>query len=114
MSGPGRSEKFDEWVPDSTSRPCRPSTRWLAGALIFPRTGAREGVGSEGSPEAKEVAMKPIERLLSIALALGFLTVPLPSDAQQPGKVYRIGYLGVNAFALTEATHPHKCPMTGA
>ena len=58
--------------------------------------------------------MKPIELLLSVALALGFLAVPLPSDAQQPGKVYRIGYLGVNAFALTEATHPQKCPMTGA
>ena len=47
-------------------------------------------------------------------LALGLLVMPFAADAQQPGKVHRIGYLGVNAFAPTEATHPQKCPMTGA
>ncbi len=34
-----------------------------------------------------------------IILALGILSVPFSSDAQQPGKVYRIGFL--TAFSLT-------------
>jgi putative ABC transport system substrate-binding protein len=62
---------------------------------------------------AKEVAVKPSKGVLSVALALGLLAAPLPSDAQQPGKVYRIGYLGANGFAPTEERHPQKCPMTG-
>ena len=52
--------------------------------------------------------------LYILAVALGLLAASMPSDAQQPGKVYRIGFLGVNAFAPTEATHPQKCPVTGA
>jgi putative ABC transport system substrate-binding protein len=31
-----------------------------------------------------------------VALALVLLAIPFPSDGQQPGKVYRIGYLGVS------------------
>jgi putative ABC transport system substrate-binding protein len=38
--------------------------------------------------------MKPGEVALSVLLALTLLTAPVPSDAQQPGKVYRIGGLG--------------------
>lgn len=30
---------------------------------------------------------------VNVTLALGLLLAPLPADAQQPGKVYRIGYL---------------------
>jgi putative ABC transport system substrate-binding protein len=51
--------------------------------------------------------------MVLLVLALDILAAPFPSDAQQPGKVYRIGYLGANAFAQTEATHPQECPMTG-
>ena len=48
-----------------------------------------------------------------LVLSLGVLTAPLPSDAQQPGKVYRIGFLSGNMFAPTEDAHPQKCPTTG-
>jgi len=37
--------------------------------------------------------MKPSEVVLSVILALALLAAPVPSDAQQPGKVYRIGWL---------------------
>jgi putative ABC transport system substrate-binding protein len=37
--------------------------------------------------------MKPREIALSVILALGLLAAPLPSDGQQPAKVYRIGFL---------------------
>jgi len=47
------------------------------------------------------------------ALALGILAAPIPSDGQQPGKVYRIGYLSGNMFAPTEEAHPQRCPTTG-
>ena len=40
--------------------------------------------------------MKPIEIGLSILLAFALLAAPLPSDGQQPAKVYRIGYLGAS------------------
>ena len=46
-------------------------------------------------------------------LALALHVVTVPSHAQQPGKVYRIGYLGAGAFVPTEETHPQKCPVTG-
>jgi len=49
-----------------------------------------------------------------VALALSLLAAPVPSPGQQPGKVYRIGYLGNNAFAPTEEIHPQRCPVTGA
>ncbi len=35
------------------------------------------------------------------AVALGLLAGPLPAEAQQPGKVYRIGYLGTGSSPLT-------------
>jgi len=57
--------------------------------------------------------MKAGEVALSVILALTLLAAPLPADAQQPGKVYRIGYLSGNMFAPTEEAHPQKCPMTG-
>jgi ABC-type uncharacterized transport system substrate-binding protein len=37
--------------------------------------------------------MKPRKIVLSVILAFGLLAAPLPSDGQQPAKVYRIGYL---------------------
>ena len=52
--------------------------------------------------------MKPRAALLGAILALPLLAVPFPSDAQQPGKVYRIGYLGVGP-APTKQT-PQHCP----
>ena len=57
--------------------------------------------------------MKAGEVALSVVLALTLLAAPLPADAQQSGKVYRIGWLGTNIFAPTEEFHPDKCPMTG-
>jgi putative ABC transport system substrate-binding protein len=35
-----------------------------------------------------------IRAALAVALAVGILALPLPSEAQQPAKVWRIGYLG--------------------
>jgi len=51
--------------------------------------------------------------IILIVLALALHVVTVPSHAQQPGKVYRIGYLGAGAFVPTEETHPQKCPVTG-
>jgi putative ABC transport system substrate-binding protein len=48
-----------------------------------------------------------------LALAVGFLVTPLASDAQQPAKVYRIGFLGSSMSAPTEDTHPQECPIMG-
>jgi len=47
-----------------------------------------------------------------VVLAVGLLMVPLRSDAEQPGKVYRIGWLGVNPPAATDITSQH-CPIKG-
>lgn len=55
--------------------------------------------------------MKPSRGVLIVALALGLLAAPLPSDAQQPGKVYRIGYLAVSASG--HETNPQRCPIMG-
>jgi putative ABC transport system substrate-binding protein len=38
--------------------------------------------------------MKPRVAILSVFLAFAPLAAPFPSDAQQPGKIYRIGALG--------------------
>ena len=50
-------------------------------------------------------------RIFSMALALGLLTAPVPSEAQQPGKVYRIGYLGVSMAGYD--LDAKNCPITG-
>jgi ABC-type uncharacterized transport system substrate-binding protein len=55
--------------------------------------------------------MKPREAALTVILALALLAIPFPSDAQQPGKVYRIGYLAVGP-APTER-NPQNCPIKG-
>ncbi len=47
--------------------------------------------------------MSPRELFVVITLALGLLTAPLAAEAQQAGKVYRIGFLG----AETSATNRH-------
>jgi len=52
-------------------------------------------------------------RIFCVALALGLLVAPMPSQAQQPGKVYRIGFYGGDMFAPTEDKPPKKCPTTG-
>ena len=54
--------------------------------------------------------MKPSAAVLSVVLALGVLAAPVPSPGQQPGKVYRIGYLGNSGPAPTNST-PHQCPI---
>ncbi len=52
-------------------------------------------------------------RLAAITiLILSFLAAPLPSLGQQPGKVYRIGYLVNRGPAPTEQP-PQQCPMKG-
>jgi putative tryptophan/tyrosine transport system substrate-binding protein len=55
--------------------------------------------------------VKPSEGVLILALALSLLAAPFPSDAQQPGKVYRIGYL--SSSALGHETNPQQCPIKG-
>ncbi len=51
--------------------------------------------------------------LFIVALALVILVTPVPSHAQQPGKVYRIGFYGGDMFAPTEDKPSQKCPTTG-
>src|SRR5712691_1004291 len=41
-----------------------------------------------------------------VTLALSLLVTPLCSDAQQPGKVYRIGYLAAGSPPLPSAPTP--------
>ena len=48
-----------------------------------------------------------------MALALGFLAAPLPSDAQQPGKVYRIGQLWGSAPPAPANRTAQQCPIRG-
>jgi len=55
--------------------------------------------------------MKAGEVALSVILALTLLAAPLPADAQQPGKVFRIGYL--SSSALGHETNPQQCPIKG-
>jgi putative ABC transport system substrate-binding protein len=59
----------------------------------------------------KEIAMKPRDAVLSVILALGLLAAPLVADAQQSGKVFRIGYLSAG-LAPTDKT-PQGCPIKG-
>ncbi len=55
--------------------------------------------------------MKPRVATLSVILALALLAAPLPSYGQQPGKVYRIGYLGLSGGGYP--TDSHQCPRPG-
>jgi ABC-type uncharacterized transport system substrate-binding protein len=57
--------------------------------------------------------MKPGDIALSVILALALLAAPAPSDAQQPGKVYRIGYLGGGTPPAPANTTPQHCPIKG-
>jgi putative ABC transport system substrate-binding protein len=59
-----------------------------------------------------EVLMKPREALLSVILALALVATPIPSPGQQPGQVYRIGWLGIGVPAATNRT-PQQCPIEG-
>ncbi len=55
--------------------------------------------------------MNPRATALSFILALFLLAPPVPSHGQQPGKVYRLGFLEVSP-APTDQT-PQQCPITG-
>jgi ABC-type uncharacterized transport system substrate-binding protein len=55
--------------------------------------------------------MKPSAAILSVLLTLALLAAPGPADAQQPGKVYRIGWLGSNSGR--GETDAHGCPQKG-
>jgi ABC-type uncharacterized transport system substrate-binding protein len=50
---------------------------------------------------------------LSLILAFTLLVLPVPSPGQQPGKVYRIGYLGWGTSPAPANTTPHQCPIRG-
>jgi putative ABC transport system substrate-binding protein len=52
--------------------------------------------------------------IFSAMLAITFLVASVASDAQQPGKVYRIGYLGNGAPPAPANTTPQQCPITGS
>jgi putative ABC transport system substrate-binding protein len=56
--------------------------------------------------------MKRREAVLGVILPLVLLAVPVPSDAQRPAKVYRIGYL-VTSFGSAEL-NPQNCPIAGS
>jgi len=56
--------------------------------------------------------MKHREIALSLILAIAILMEPSASDAQQTGKVYRIGYLGITASGHENDTR--NCPKEGS
>ncbi len=49
--------------------------------------------------------------ILILGLAISLLAAPFPSPGQHPGKVDRIGYLGVNTGGYE--TNPQHCPIKG-
>ena len=49
---------------------------------------------------------------LSVTLTLALLAITVLSHARQPGKVYRIGFLGGAAPAPNDTT-PQRCPIAG-
>ncbi|HWU37900.1 MAG TPA: ABC transporter substrate-binding protein [Candidatus Acidoferrum sp.] len=51
-------------------------------------------------------------RLILIAL-LALLTAPVPSNGQQPAKVYRIGYFSGGTPPTSANTTPQGCPIKG-
>jgi len=55
--------------------------------------------------------MKASEAVLSVILALILLAAPVPSDGQQPGKVYRIASLAVGPSPVVRT--PKNCPVQG-
>jgi ABC-type uncharacterized transport system substrate-binding protein len=57
--------------------------------------------------------VKPSEGALVVALAVGVLAAPMSSHAQQPGKVYRIGYLSPGNPPASANTTPQQCPIKG-
>jgi putative ABC transport system substrate-binding protein len=52
--------------------------------------------------------------ILILGLVLALLAAPVPSDGQQPAKVYHIGFLGGDMSDPPEVTHPQKCPIAGS
>jgi len=56
--------------------------------------------------------MKRSIAILSVLLTLALLAAPVPSDAQQPGKVFRIGYLGVSMAGYD--LDARNCPIKGS
>ena len=56
--------------------------------------------------------MKHMQIALSVVIALSVLMEPPASEAQQPGKVYRIGYLSIDPGDYEK--DPHNCPIVGS
>jgi hypothetical protein len=57
--------------------------------------------------------MTPREAVLSLILALALVAPPVPSPGQQPGKVYRIGWLGGAGPPAATDRSPQQCPIKG-
>jgi putative ABC transport system substrate-binding protein len=58
------------------------------------------------------INMKHIQIAFCVILGLAILVQPPASEAQRPGKVYRIGYLGI--FTGDYERGPQNCPLTGS
>jgi len=58
-----------------------------------------------------EILMKHGTAILIIVLGLSILVQPPASEAQQPGRVYRIGYLAISPGNYE--TDAHNCPIGG-
>lgn len=56
--------------------------------------------------------MKHIQIFLAAILAIGVLMEPFASDAQQPERLYRLGYLGISPGDY--ARDAFNCPITGS
>jgi putative ABC transport system substrate-binding protein len=68
----------------------------------------RRGRATEDLKKTKDVTVKSSQAFLTVILAFALLAVPVSSPGQQPGKVYRIGWL---AGARSET--PRECRKKG-
>jgi putative ABC transport system substrate-binding protein len=91
-------------MPDDTSRRRALLTVALITALL-PRAGAQQmpsGYDRQNAPVRPQEAPRMICKAVALIFALGLLAAPLAAEAQQAGKVYRLGILHPTDRGRTE------------
>jgi putative tryptophan/tyrosine transport system substrate-binding protein len=82
----------------------------LRGRFVFAES--PKGACCERISKRMDVGVKLSRAVLGIILVLVLLAVPVLSLGQQPGKVYRIGWLS-GSDPPTQETNPEGCPLVG-